>query len=60
MTSINNIKLKMEIKNVYKGQQPDQRAENNRRPSMGLQYSEKIPHPEACFSWSLNKNILVQ
>ena len=33
----------------------DQRAENSLRPPMGLQYSEKTPHSEAGFSWSLNK-----
>ena len=36
------IKLRMEMGNVSKRQQPDQRAENSRRPPMGLQYSEKI------------------
>ena len=32
--------------NVSKRQQIDKRAENSRRPSLGLQYSEKIPHPK--------------
>ena len=41
----------MKMGNVLKRQQPDHRADNNRRPSMGLQCSEKLPHPEAFFSW---------
>ena len=41
--------------NMSKRKQPDQRAENSQRPQIGLQRSEKISHPEASFSWSLNK-----
>ena len=41
--------------NVSKGQQPDYRADNSRRPPMGLQCSEKLPHLEASFSWPLKK-----
>ena len=51
------IKLRMEMWNVSKRQQPDRRAENSRRPPMGLQYSEKILNPEVCFSWPLNNNV---
>ena len=36
----------MEMGIMSKRQQSDQRADNNRRPQMGLQRSEKIPHPE--------------
>ena len=43
----------MEMRNVPKRQQIDRRAENSQRP---LQHSEIIPHPEAFFSWTLNKN----
>ena len=39
------IRSEMEMGNVSKRQQPDQRAENSRRPTMGLRYREKIPHP---------------
>ena len=35
--------------NVSKRQQPDQRADNSRKPPMGLQCSEKLPHQEATF-----------
>ena len=45
----------MEMGNVSKRQQPDHRADNNRRPPMGLQCSEKRPHPEASFIGPLNK-----
>ena len=51
------IKLRMEMGNVSKRQQPDQRADNSWRPPMGLQCSEKFPHPEVFFSWPLNKNV---
>ena len=51
------IELRMEIENVSKRQQPDQRVEKCRRPPMGLQHSEKIPHSEKCLSWPLNKNV---
>ena len=36
--------------NVSKRQTPDKRADNIQRPPIGLQCSEKIPHPKACFS----------
>ena len=39
--------------NVSKRQQPDHRADNSRRPPMSFQCSEKLPHPEAFFSWPL-------
>ena len=45
----------MEMGNVSKRQQPNQREDNNQRPPMGLQCSEKFPHPEAC----LNEKICV-
>ena len=45
----------MEIGNVSKRLQPDHRADNSRRPPMGLQCSKELPHPEASFSWPLNK-----
>ena len=45
----------MEMGNVSKRQQPDHRADTNRRPPMGLQCSEKLPNQEASFSWPLNK-----
>ena len=38
------IKMKIEMGNVSKRQQPDQRADNSRRQPMVLQYSEKLPH----------------
>ena len=57
----NQSKLRKEIGNVSKRQQPDHRADNSRRPPMGLLCSEKIPHPEASFNWPLKKIcILVQ
>ena len=37
------------MENVLKKQQSDQRIENSRRPQIGLQHSEKSPHPEAGF-----------
>ena len=51
----NKIKLKMEMEYVPKRQQPDHGADNSRRPTMGLECSEKLPHPEESFSWLLNK-----
>lgn len=35
----------------------NKRAENSRKLPMGLQYSLKIPHPDACLSRPLNKNV---
>ena len=49
------LKLRMEMGNVSKRQPPGQRAENSRRQPMGLKNSEKIQHPEACFSWHQTK-----
>ena len=40
------IKLRMEMGNVSKRQQPDYRTDNSRRSPTGLQCSEKFPHPE--------------
>ena len=37
----------MEKGNVSKKQQPDHRSDNSRRPPMGFQCSEKLPHPSA-------------
>ena len=54
------IKLRMKMGNVPKRQQPDHRKDNSRRSPTGLQCGEKFPHPEASFSWPLNKYILVQ
>ena len=48
------LKLRKEMGNVSKRQQSDHRADNSRRPPMGLQCSEKLPHPEASFSWPLS------
>ena len=56
----NEIKLRMEIGNVSKRQQPDHRKDNSRSSPTGFQFSEIFPHPEASFSWPLNKYILVQ
>ena len=39
-------KLKMKMRNVSKRQQPDNRADNSRKPPMGLQCSDKLPHPK--------------
>ena len=37
--------------NMSKKQQPDQRADNTRRPLIGLQRGKKIPHPEyVCYT----------
>ena len=52
-----SIKLRMEIGNISKRQHADKRTDNSRRPPMGLQLIEKIPHPEVGLSWSLNKNM---
>ena len=49
------LKLRMEMGNVSKRQQPDHRADNSRRPPIGLQCSEKLSNLEAFFSWPLNK-----
>ena len=54
------IKLRMEMGNVPKRQQPDHRKNNSRWSPTVLQCSEKFPHSEASFSWPLNKYILVQ
>ena len=43
--------------NVANRQQPDQIAENNTRPQMGLQLSKKIPQLQSGFSWPLNKHV---
>ena len=51
------LKLGMDMRNVLKRQQPDQKADIDRRPLMGHQCSVKLPHPEAFFSWPLNKNL---
>ena len=37
-------------------QQPDQRADNNRRPPMGFQITGKILYPGSGVSLSLNKD----
>ena len=50
-----HVKLRMEMGNVSQRQQPDHGADNSRRPPIGLQCSEKLPHPEASFSWPQNK-----
>ena len=47
----------MEMGNVSKRQQPDHIADNSRGPPMSLQCSEKLTHPEASFSWPLNKYV---
>ena len=41
---LHKIKLRKEMGNVSKRQQPYQRADSSRRPPMGLQCSEKLPH----------------
>ena len=43
------LKLRMEMGYVSKGHKPDQRAENSQMPLTGVQYSRKIPDPEAYF-----------
>lgn len=48
--------LRMEMGNISKWQQIDQRADNSKRPSIrGLQRRQKIPHREVVLSWSLSK-----
>ena len=42
---------------MSKRQQPEKSADNNRRPPMGLQCSEKIPHPEVGLSCYERKNV---
>ena len=51
------IKLRMEMGNVSKRQQPDHRTltDNSRRSQIGLQCSGNFPQSEASFSWPLNK-----
>ena len=44
-------KLKMKMGNASKRQQPDLRAENSQPSPMGLQHSDKIPHPKADLRW---------
>ena len=36
----------MKMRNMSKKQQPNQRADNSRRPPMDIQRTEKIPHPK--------------
>ena len=55
LNKIFKIKLRMVMGNMSKKQQLDQSADNSRKPPMGLQCSEKLPHPETCFSWPLKK-----
>ena len=43
--------------NLSKRQQPDHRADNSRRPPMSVLCSEKLPHPEAPFSWPLSRYV---
>ena len=45
----------MKMGNMSKRQQPGQRADNSRRPPMGVQRSMNIPHAEGVISWPLNK-----
>ena len=40
-----SLKLIIEMGNVSKRQQPDQRADNNQRPPFGLHCNEKLPYP---------------
>ena len=49
--------MEMEMGNVSKRQQPDHRADNSRRPPMGLQCSEKLPHPDAFFNMTLKQKL---
>ena len=51
------IKLRMEMGNVSKRQQPDHRTDNSRRSPTGLQCNEKFPHPVGSVSWPLNKYV---
>ena len=46
ITFLVTIEMRMEIGNVSKRQQPNQRVENSSRPPISLQHSEKIPHPQ--------------
>ena len=43
---VSKIKLRMEMGNMSKSQQPDQRVDNSCRTPMGLQHREKITHSE--------------
>ena len=56
---LNVIKLRMEMENVSKRQQPDHRTDNSRRSPTGLQCSEKFLHQEASFSWPLKQIYIV-
>ena len=47
----------MVMGNMSKRQQPDKKAYYSRRLLMGLQHSEKIPHPDVGISWPLNKTM---
>ena len=47
-------KLRMEMRNVSKRQNRPKSKKQPKHP-MGLQHSENVPHPEACFSGPLNK-----
>ena len=47
----------MEIGNMSKRQKSYQRADNSRRPPVGLQRSGKIPPLKVVLSWPLNKNV---
>ena len=59
-----SVKLRMKMENVSNWQQPDQKAENSKRPPIieasGLQPSKKNPNLEAGISWLLKKCVLVQ
>ena len=39
--------------NMSKRQQPNQRADDSRRPTIGLQRGEKIPHPDIRYNKSI-------
>ena len=54
---VKGLKFRIEMGNVSKRQQPNQRSENNRRPPMNLQQDGKTRYPEAGFSWSLDQNV---
>lgn len=47
----------MDIGNVIKRPQADQRARNNRRPQIGLQHSETIPHQKSSIICPVNQNV---
>ena len=49
-TATYKIKLRMEMRNVPKRQQPDHRADNSRRTSTGLQCNEYVYTLLACGS----------